>query len=952
MKKFIAIVLVLGLLGVASVAGYVFYLKTQLPHLFTLKDYKPLLMTRVYDRNGTKIGEFAIERRKLVPFKEIPKVVVDAFLAAEDATFYHHGGINVKAIVRAALVDLRAGGKVQGASTITQQVARGLLLNDKKTYSRKIKEMFLAEEMNRRFTKNQILFLYLNQIYLGQDSYGVAMACETYFHKPLKDITLPEAAILAGLPKAPSEMNPVVSPKLAKDRQRYVLGEMLKNHMITRVEEQKALNTPLKIYTQIGFKTPAPYYLSTVKQMLISKLGESAVFGGGLKVYTGLDLPKQLAGEKALRRGLRALDKRQGYRGPLGHEENPNKVIKLLAQARKKLIEKEQPYQILQPDGTVPQLAPLNLTKYQNGKEGLPPYIHIGDFVKAIVIKVDDKWGLVAVRFAEAKGLIGINTMQWARKPDPTVDVFWGQKFVTKPSQVLKKGDIVLVKVVAPTFSSPRIYNQLMALRRREGRRYRLPKDLPNFRDYARVDLEQEPQVQAGLLALDQKTGDIITMVGGYNYAKSKLNRTIQTSRQTGSAFKPIVYSAALDNGFTPATQIVDAPVVFEQKQKIKDGDIDEMVTDRWSPTDDTQHFLGDVLFRDALINSLNVPSVKILKKIGIPLAVDYARRFGIFSPLNHDYTLVLGSSSITLYEMTKVYSELDNLGRRVRPILIDKVVDKNGKTILGTVYMGEKFAAQEKPYKEEFARRRVAYLAYQQALAAGQKPAAALTAAEQAVVAYNTSLAEQNATGAQSAPGSANALAQSSNNTNAANNSANTKATMINPATEPPIFFKDQNQLIKPQTAYVITNLLEGVVKHGTGMGARVLGRPVAGKTGTSNDFVDGWFMGYTPDTTAGVWVGYDQEQSLGRGEVGAHAALPIWVSYMKRIEKGKPVRDFKVPSGIVFANIDDKTGLLATPRSRAVARQAFVAGTQPTTTQNNSGSQIQDFYKQDLSQ
>ncbi len=941
MKKFIALVLVMGLLGVGAAAGYVFYLKTQLPHMITLDDYKPLLVTQVYDRTGKKIGEYSIERRELVPLKDIPMVVRNAFLAAEDASFYHHGGINLVANLRALLVDLRAGGKVQGASTITQQVARSLLLSNEKTYTRKIKEMLLALEMEKTLSKDDILYLYLNQIFLGQNSYGVATACKTYFDTDLKDITLPEAAILAGLPKGPSEMNPVHNPRRAKERQRYVLKRMLENKMITPQDEQAALNAPVKIYIHPD-EDQAPYYLETVKQLLVSKLGEAAVFDDGLKVYTSLDLQRQMAGRKELRQGLRDLDKREGYRGPLGHEEDPAKIAQILVQTRNSVIEKEEPYKILQPDGTFPALPPLNLTKYDDGT--LPDYIHVGDRMKAVVMKVDDQWGLVTVRFAEAKGLIDFDSMKWARKPDPNVNVFMNQDAgPTAPSQVLKKGDVILIQVVDSKFSSQRISDALQKLRQREKRRYKRPSNLPNFNHYAQVQLEQEPVTQAALLALDQKSGDVITMVGGYDFNLSKLNRTLQTSRQTGSAFKTIVYAAALDKGFTPATQITDAPIVFEQQQTVQDGKKSETLENRWTPSDDSRHFLGDVLFRNALIHSMNVPSVKILEKIGIQLAIDYARRLGIFSPLNQDYTLTLGSSSVTLYEMTKVFAEFGKLGRRVSPMIIHQVDDKNGEKILGSVSLDEKFQAQMKPFEVDFARRRVAYLAYTKALIANPKdPSAALTAASDAVAKFNATLSGEASPSPQLVP-----TAQAKPGAPAPN-----APQAVHPDKESPIFFDDPDQLIKPQTAYVITSLLQGVVNSGTGMRARALGRPVAGKTGTTNDYIDAWFLGYTPDIAAGVWVGDDQAASLGKGEVGARAALPIWVGYMKDAHEGLPVRDFSVPDGIVFANIDNKTGLLATPRSKEIARQAFISGTEPKKTLDNADNRVQDFYKQDLSE
>ncbi|MGZ3721643.1 MAG: penicillin-binding transpeptidase domain-containing protein [Bdellovibrionales bacterium] len=412
------------------------------------------------------------------------------------------------------------------------------------------------------------------------------------------------------------------------------------------------------------------------------------------------------------------------------------------------------------------------------------------------------------------------------------------------------------------------------------------------------VELEQEPLVEGALLSIDQKTSDVVALVGGYDFARSKFNRVLQAARQTGSSFKAFVYLSALDKGYTPATPIIDAPVVFEEQNeegqdegkalaKGADGKDQPGETKVWRPRNDTNKFGGDILFRNALIKSLNIPAVKVIEKVGTDWAATYARRLGIFSPLNMDFTLVLGSSSVTLFEMTRAFGVIGRQGQRLGPVMVRRVVDASGKELAKDLTLDTRFKTELGRIEDDFEERRVKYL---------KEPA------------------------------------------------ANKK--------EPPIFFEDKNQLIKPQTAYVLTTILQGVIDEaGTGAAARALGRPVAGKTGTTNGFYDAWFVGFTPDVVSGVWVGFDQEKTLGRGEFGATAALPIWLDYMKFAHEGLPPRSFPVPDGIVFANIDNQTGHLVKPGSKAIVRQAFADGTEPGSDANpEKPEEDQNFYKEDL--
>lgn len=857
--------------GIIAVSVVLAKFSAELPELIGLADYKPLQLSEVYDRNGKKFGEFFREKRILTPYDQIPKTVVDAFVSAEDSTFFKHEGLNYIAIFRAFVANVKAGHKTQGASTITQQVARGLLLSSEKTYTRKIKEMLLARKMEQTLKKEEILYLYLNQIYLGNGAHGVGAASQVYFRKDVKDLTVPEAAILAGLPQAPSSYSPIHHPTAAKARQKYVLTRMAEEGYITKDQAKAFIQEPVKLFVWQNFKEMAPFYLETVRQMLVSAIGEEMVLDKGVKVYTSMDLDKQLKAQESNQTGLRALDKRQGFRGPLKNLTETKDIADFLLETRNKLMDDASPERIMKADGTFDPRGPLNLTgKDERGlpEPVLPAYIPSGKIVEGVVTKVDDALGLTFVRFAETKGVIYLETMAWARKPDPMLRS--EDAAIKKPSVALKVGDVIQAKVMTGEYKSERL-NKLIADTKKNKKA--APLELPDFHQYVRLELEQEPLVEGALLSVDQRTQDVIALVGGYDFAKSKFNRALQAARQTGSSFKSFVYLAALDKGYTPATPIIDAPVVFEEVDegqddagKGKKNAEPEMKT--WKPKNNSNKFGGDVLFRNALIKSLNVPTVKIIEKVGVDWAATYSRRLGIFSPLNMDFTLALGSSGVTLYEMTRAFATIGRMGVLSRPIVIRKVLDQSGKEIATNITLDERFKTELGRIDEEFETRRQNFL---------KDP------------------------------------------------EANKK--------EPPIFFADKDQMVRPQTAYVMTSIMQGVVDEagGTGGAARSIGRPVAGKTGTTSAFYDAWFMGYTPDIVTGVWVGFDEEKSIGRGEVGGKAALPIWLEYMKFAHEGLPPRGFPVPDGITFANIDNETGELVSSRSKAVVRQAFIDGTEP---------------------
>jgi penicillin-binding protein 1A len=890
LKKILLLCVGLFLVGVLGIYLAVKSVQSSLPQLITVKDYQPLLVSQVFDRNDKKIGEFFRERRTLVPYEKIPKNLVNAFLAAEDDQFFQHKGINPQAIFRAALANLRAGRSVQGGSTITQQVAKTLLLTNEKTFTRKLRDVLLAIEMEKNLSKQDILYLYLNQIYFGQGAYGVEQAAQTYYRKTVSELTLSEMAVLAGLPAAPTTYSPSRNPLRAKERQTYVLRRMADVGFVSKEESEAAIKEPVTVYVRENYEEFAPFFLETVRQLLVAQLGEDMVLDKGLRIHTSLDLDKQKAAQESLLAGLKSLDKRQGYRGPLKNLAG-DEIEKFLADADRKLILASTPERVILPNG---KFAEIVIPKDANSKTPLPSYMKINDTVECVVDKVDDALGLVYLRLPQGLGLIDLESMTWARKPDP--EVRYDAVPVRKPSDALKAGDVIQAKIVSDKFKSSRLAKRKDA------------KDLPSFDKYFEVELDQDPLVEGALISFDQQTQDILALIGGSNFGKSEFNRAIQAPRQTGSSFKAIVYASALDKGYTPATPIMDAPIVFEEEGDPKaakglmadaEGQGDPKV---WKPANHSKSFGGDIMFRNALVQSLNIPAVKIIEDVGVPWATEYSKRLGIYSPLNPDFTLVLGSSSVTLYEMTKVFSEFGRLGKRMTPLLIHSVEDANGKNLLQTMSLDSRFEKELSGLNEDFEKRRKDYLE---------------------IAKDPTKLEEYKKKEPKSS-----LLAEH-------------------------LFFDDQDQLIRPTTAYLMTSMLRGVIEDpkGTGARARSLGREVAGKTGTTNNYYDAWFIGYSPQISTGVWVGFDKEKSLGKGEVGGRSALPIWIDYMKAAHDNLPQMTFPVPDGIVFANIDSETGKLASAATKNVLRQAFAEGSEPTAS-SSKAEETTDFYKQDLSE
>lgn len=730
---------------------------SNLPVIDSVREYRPPIITEIYSDDGEVIGRLWEEKRIVIPLEQVPQQLIQAFVSAEDSRFFEHEGVDVISIFRAFLKNLRAGKIEQGGSTITQQVTKSLLLkNTERTYRRKAREAILSVQLEKNFTKKEILFLYLNQIYLGQGAYGVEAASRTYFDKSAKDLTLAQSALLAGLPQAPARYSPVSHFDRAKARQKYVLERMLQEGYITNDQLSRVLEVPLNIQdeTENTF-AKAPYFTEHVRRYVLEKYGEDLLLRGGLRVYTTLNLKMQQTAKEALIGGLSELDKREGYRGPLRHI-GPEGFEDFILQASKKYI--------------VNPLKP-------------------GSVAEALVERVRDEKKEVVVRIGEDTALLTLSGMKWARKPNPEIPFYAAG--VNKPSEVLKKGDIVLVRVIKEG-PSPFIWE---------------------------VSLEQTPEIQGALLCLAPDSGEVKAMVGGRDFSVSQFNRAIQSRRQPGSAFKPIIYAAALDWGMSPAEIIIDAPFVSDQNPE------DEV----WKPKNYKGKFFGPTLFRSALAKSRNVITVKILKKIGLENAIRYARNMGIESDLSPNLSLALGSSGVSLMELTRAYAVFANGGMLIKPIFVRRILDRGNQVI-----------EENQPEAEE---------------------------------------------------------------------------------------------VISKETAYVMTHLMTAVIQEGTGWRIKALKRPAAGKTGTTNNLWDAWFMGYTPDLVTGVWVGYDDRKAMGKGETGSRAASPIWLSFMSNVLKDTPVLDFQVPEGVVFAKIDSKTGLLADSHSEKTVFQAFKEGTEPKT-------------------
>jgi penicillin-binding protein 1A len=831
----LALSLLVILAGVTSGAVFFAFVLRDLPEIYTLQDYRPKLITRVLDATDREIATFSRERRVVVPIEEIPDHVVHAFIAAEDSSFYEHEGLDYPGILRAAITNLRAGKVRQGGSTITQQVAKTFLLSSDRNYVRKLKDMVLAMRIERAFNKNEILFLYLNQIYLGSGAYGVESAAHTYFDKSARELTLAESALIAGLVPAPSKYTPRNSPENAFKRQRFVLRRMTEDGFISEDQRETALAVELEFREPEQDETAvaAAYFVEEVRRYLVQRYGAEEVLTGGLEVKTSLDPQRQRDAYKAVRKGLREHDRRSGFRGPIRNVPR-DEWAELLAQI---------------------------------GEENDQRTAKSPDLWRALVMSVDDE--AQEVRLAVGPGretVLTLENLNWARPPDPELDGIVPR--VKLVSQALHVGDLVLLEKVGekpaeasapaiPQDSSDEVLADLFEV------------DLAVAEPIPIFELYQEPRAEGSLVSIDLETKHLVAMIGGYSFERSQLNRALQSPRQPGSAFKPIIYAAALEQGYTPATIVYDTPIVY----------VDEDSGFQWKPENYSDKFYGPIPLRQALAKSRNIATIKILRDIRLDPVQAMALRLGIRSRLEDNLGLALGNSEVTLGELVRAYTTFATGGRRIDPIFIREIRNRDGELLEENVpLLASLEEAEIEDGEFEF---------------------------------EDTELQEEQ-------------------------EEQDELERVIGEIREVVLLEEDPALLpegysLDPVTAYLMTDMLRAVVQEGTGFRVRELRRPVAGKTGTTNNLFDAWFIGYTPQIATGVWVGYDQPRDLGKNETGSRAASPIFLDYMQRALHGKNVEDFVVPDGVVFARIDRETGLLARPSDEKILFQPFRDGTAP---------------------
>ena len=728
-----------GAILLGAFAGIYLAYESDLPQVSSLENFEPNIITEVYAADGGLLGTFAIERRVIVGFHDIPPQLRNAVVAVEDEDFWKHIGVNLWRVPSAAISNLRSGRKGQGFSTLTMQLSRVLFLTPEKTYERKVKEIILAFQIEKNFTKEEIFTLYCNQVYFGNGNYGVEATSQFLFSKSIKDLTLAEAALVAGLPQNPSRLSPTEQPEAALRRRNHVLQRMLEEKYIAADEAQKAMAQPLALDLHRDPASIAPYFLEEIRKYLEREYGSQRIYQGGLRVYTTLDPAMQKAATEALRTGLRRLDRKaRGY---------------------------VRPEATVLRDGRFPDVVKLD--------EWDQP-IQPNTIVHGVVLNSDRS--LAVIQLGDYRAALTARDIAWTRR--------------SNVADALPRGAIVSV---------------LVESLKEEG-----------DRKLAQVQLEQDPKLEGALVAVEPRTGAVRAMVGGYDFDRSKFNRATQAFRQVGSAFKPIIYAAALEKaGYTPSTVVVDSPISFPDNQSV------------WSPHNYDFTFWGPIPLRRAVEQSRNIPAIKTLQAIGIKTGLEYAHRFGLTGPLQPYLPLAIGAGEATPLEMASAFGTFANQGLRMKPMYVSRITDREGNTV------------------EE------------------ARPSASDT--------------------------------------------------------------------IRADTAYIMTSLLKGVVERGTAARARALKRPIAGKTGTTSDWTDGWFVGYEPALAAAVWIGFDEKAlSLGRGQDGARTALPIWMEFWASATKDKPIEDLPVPANIVFVPVD-AGGRPAPPGTPGVRMEAFVAGTEP---------------------
>lgn len=733
-KWAIAVVFVGALGGAVLGVG----LKRDLPEVEALERYTPPLSTRVVSREGQNLASFGEQKRILLASKDVPEVFKHAIVATEDSRFYKHSGVDVNGIARAAWHDLKTMSLAQGASTITQQLARNLFLAPEKTMRRKVQEALVALEIEKHYSKEEILTLYANQVYMGHGRYGLEAASQFFFGKHARELTLPEGALLAGIIQRPEGLSPLRSPERAVRRRNHVLQRMVEEGYLDAASAEKAKAAPLVLNPRPEQAELAPYFVEQVRRWLQQTYGDDNLYQRGLQVKTTLDARLQEIANRAVASGLRALDRRQGWRGRSG---------------------------VVPPGETADTYVP------PTAKAGLRK----DAVVEAVVVGTSP--GKARLRVGDRQAVLDVQAVKWTGR--------------VNPAAMFRRGDLTLVRVL----------------------------DLPAD-GFVPVELEQDPKVEAALVALDPRTGEVLSLVGGHDFARSEFDRAIQARRQAGSSFKPIVAASALNEGATPSTRLLDAPTVF----------LDTTTMQPYQPENYGKQYYGDITLREAIEKSANIATVRLLERTGYTPVIDTARRLGITTELRPYPSMALGAFEVSLLELTSAYATFANEGVRIAPQLVQEVADRDHAQLF-----------RARPQVE---------------------------------------------------------------------------------------------QAVTPQVAYQMNRLLQGVITDGTGAAAASLGRPLAGKTGTTDDFTDAWFVGYAPDLAVGVWVGFDTKKSIGSRETGAQAALPIWQAFMEQALVSRPVVDFAEPAKIVTVAVDRVTGLRANDAAgcTSIVAEAFAEGTEPT--------------------
>ncbi len=845
------------------------YFSFSLPKIKSLEDYKPPIPSRILARDGTVLGVFGLERRDIVKFDQIPTRIVETFLAAEDDNFFSHKGVDYFGVLRALVANLKAGRVVQGGSTITQQVAKSLLSSKERSISRKIKDFLLAQKLEERFSKEEILFLYLNQVYLGGGYYGIKEAFKGYFDKSLNEATLAEMAMIAGLLVAPGRYSPYLNPTAARMRQKYVLDRLLATKKITKEEFDSAVTERIKFRLKDPFEFKANYFIEWVRQRVVKVVGEDKFLEDGFVIQTTLDYDLQKVAESSVVKGLKEIDKRQGFKGPLKTIDLATEQLDFEIETRRKIIitssnfftldeNNQRVYEIEFDEENFRQSFSDGLGK--NSSTILPnPYL-VNDVLpsqlrqdidyESLVLAVNDDSKLILASIGGAIGFIAYDDFKWAHERKYLEDEPLYFPFLSKPSTILKPGDVIYTRVKNKKSDLLSFLDKKLLEKMSRDEINSIKKN-----NYMQLELEQAPDVQGALFAVHPKTGEVISFVGGKNYEESKFNRVVQSLRQPGSAFKPFIYASSLEEGYLPSTIIMDSP---EAMSGAEEGP-------NWKPRNYDGKYNGPMTLRNALELSRNIPVIKVTNDVGIDKVMKFLNRLGIKGEFPLDLSIALGSLGISLMDIVKSYGIFPNGGKIVTIKSITSVVDRNG-----TFYQFDE--------KEE----------------------------------------HQN---------------QTANSETAAENPPEQ---VESPADAPVVInFKehlDESQVYDIRLSYLMTKLLNGVVLHGTGKSARAIGDFLGGKTGTTSNFVDAWFLGFSHNITAGVWTGFDDNKTMGYGESGTKAALPIWQDFMMAVVKKYGFEDFSQPPGVINFFIDKETGEPSRPGSPNSFLESFVEGTEPS--------------------